>query len=61
MPRILLNITHGFQARMLLRSAISETLLERGADLVVVSHSSREPYFQQEFDHPRITLEDRPT
>lgn len=60
MPRILLNITHGFQARMLLRSAISEILLERGTDLVVVSPSCRELYFQQEFDHPLITLEDMP-
>jgi hypothetical protein len=57
---ILFNITHGFQARMLLRSAISERLLARGASLVIVSHSSREPYFQQEFAHPQITLEEMP-
>ena len=60
MPRILFNITHGFQARMLLRSSIAETLLSRGVELVVVSQSSREAYFRQEFDHPQILLEDMP-
>ncbi len=45
---------------MLLRSAISETLLARGAKLIVVSGSSREPYFQQEFSHPQIALEEMP-
>jgi hypothetical protein len=59
-PKILFNITHGFQARMLLRSTISETLLARGASLVIVSGSSREPYFQQEFSHPQIVLEESP-
>jgi len=59
-PKILVNITHGFQARMLLRSTISDTLLARGASLVIVSGSSQEPYFQQEFAHPQITLEDMP-
>ena len=60
MTKLLLNITHGFQARMLLRSAISETLLARGASLVVVSRAATEPYFRQEFEHPQVTLEDMP-
>lgn len=59
-PRILFNITHGFQARMLLRSQISDTLLARGARLIIVAPNSDEPYFQQEFDHPQITLEPMP-
>jgi hypothetical protein len=59
-PKVLFNITHGFQARMLLRSAIADSLLARGTRLVIVSHSSREPYFQQEFTHPQIALEPMP-
>lgn len=59
-PKILFNITHGFQARMLLRSAISDGLLDRGASLLIVSHSSKEEYFQREFSHPQITLEEMP-
>ena len=59
-PKILFNITHGFQARLLLRSTISETLLERGATLVIVSGAAREEYFRKEFSHPRIILEDMP-
>jgi hypothetical protein len=61
MTTVLFNITHGFQARMLLRSSISRTLLERGVLLVVVSHSSDEEYFRKEFAHPRIILEPMPT
>jgi hypothetical protein len=61
MTKRLFNITHGFQTRMLLRSAISETLRARGASLVVVSRASGEPYFRQEFDHPRVALRDMPS
>ncbi|MFN5710278.1 MAG: hypothetical protein ACK48X_19655, partial [Planctomycetota bacterium] len=43
--RIFLNITHGFQARMLLRSKITEELLARGASLVVCSLNAEESYF----------------
>ncbi|MDX1964578.1 MAG: hypothetical protein SFX18_15610 [Pirellulales bacterium] len=56
MPKILFNITHGFQARMLLRSQIAENLLAAGVELVVVSPNAEEVYFQQEFAHPQITL-----
>jgi hypothetical protein len=61
MPKILFNITHGFQARMLLRSRISETLLARGAELIVVSPNADEEYFRREFDHPQIRLEKMPS
>lgn len=59
--KILLNITHGFQARMLLRSKISEKLLAAGCELIVVSPNAHEEYFQQEFSHPQIRLEAMPT
>ena len=45
---------------MLLRSTVAATLLARGAELVIVSHGSQEPYFQQEFAHPQIKLESMP-
>jgi hypothetical protein len=61
MTKILLNITTGFQARMLLRSATAETLLASGASLIVLSSASGERYFRQEFEHPRIILEDLPS
>ncbi len=61
MPKILLNVTHGFQARMLLRSATADTLLAQGASLVVLSPASREANFQQEFAHPGFTLEEMPS
>src|SRR4051812_34228307 len=57
MTKILLTITHGFQARMLLRSSVSENLLAAGAELIVLSPNADEPYFRQEFDRPGITLE----
>lgn len=56
MARILFNITHGFQARMLLRSQIRERLLQAGSQLIVVAPNANEPYFRAEFDHPQITL-----
>ena len=59
-PTILFNITHGFQARMLLRSQIAENLLARGAKLIIVSRATDEPYFRQEFSHPQISLEEMP-
>lgn len=61
MTKLLFNITHGFQARMLLRSAIAETLLAQGASLVIVSRAANEAYFRKEFDHPQITLAEMPS
>jgi hypothetical protein len=59
-PTILFNITHGFQARMLLRSEIADHLLARGASLVIVSGAAGEDYFKREFSHPQIALEEMP-
>lgn len=46
---------------MLLRSSISQELLDRGAHLVICSLNADEPYFMQEFRHPQITLQTMPT
>ena len=46
---------------MLLRSNISETLLNSGVRLVICAPNADESYFRQEFDHPLISLEKMPT
>ena len=60
MTRILLNITHGFQARMLLRTKIAERLRELDAELIVVAPNANEAYFREEFDRPGFILEPAP-
>lgn len=57
---ILMNITHGFQARMLLRSRICDDLLSGGARIVVVSPNADEGYFQREMGRPGVSLEMMP-
>ncbi len=59
--RIYFNITHGFQARMLLRSQVSEELLAAGCEQIVCSINANEPYFVEEFRHNLIRLEEMPT
>ncbi len=61
MTKILFNITHGFQARMLLRSNVSQTLLAAGAKLIVLSPNANEEYFRAELTHPQIGLESTPS
>jgi len=46
---------------MILRSKISDYLLAAGVDLIVSSNNADEPYFKQEFCHPRIFLELMPS
>gem|GEM_PF-1072710 len=60
MTSILFNITHGFQARMLLRSGTAETLLAAGAQLIIAKPDAKEEYFLREFDHPQITVVEMP-
>lgn len=55
-PVILMNITHGFQARMLLRTNIRTRLLSKGARIVIVTESADESYFQGEFANDRTEL-----
>jgi len=60
MTKMLFNITHGFQARMLLRSQVAETVLGRDAELLIYSANAREEYFRSEFDLPGVTLREMP-
>jgi len=55
-PTILLNITTGFQARMLLRTDVARHLIETGHTLIVASPNAEEPYFAREFDQPGFRL-----
>jgi hypothetical protein len=57
---ILFNITHGFQARMLLRSSTAEHLLASGTQLIIVKPDAPEEYFLREFDHPQMTVVEMP-
>lgn len=59
-PRIMMNITHGFQARMLLRTDIASHLLDSGAQIIIVSPNADEPYFHDEFSRPGFILEQSP-
>ncbi len=54
--RVWFNITHGFQARMLLRSEIAERMLAAGVRLIISSPNADEEYFRREFSHPLIDL-----
>ncbi len=58
---ILLNITTGFQARLLLRTDIARHLIDAGCVLVVASPNADEPYFAREFDEPGFRLARMPS
>ena len=49
MTSILFNITHGFQARMLLPSSTAETLLASGTQVIICKPDAKEEYFLRKF------------
>lgn len=55
-PKILMNITHGFQARMLLRTNTRTRLLASGAKIAIVSENADETYFKEEFSSSETEL-----
>jgi hypothetical protein len=57
---VLFNITHGFQARMLLRSTVAEHLAVAGVRIVVVSPNADEQYFRDELQAKNMVLERMP-
>jgi hypothetical protein len=57
MKTLFLSITHGFQARDLLRTDVLETLLAAGVRVVILTPNHRDPYFVREFNHPGVVLE----
>jgi hypothetical protein len=48
--------THGFMARMVLRSGVARQLIEQGFRVTVISPNADESYFQQECQQQHITL-----
>ena len=59
-PKILFNITHGFQARMLLRFRDLGNTARSRRNTGDCFGRQRESYFHREFSHPQIVLEDMP-
>lgn len=57
MKTLFVSITHGFQARDLLRTAVLRTLLAAGVKVVILTPNYRDPYFVREFNHPGVSLE----
>jgi hypothetical protein len=48
--------THGFMARMVLRSGIARRLIEQGIRVTVISPNADEQYFQEECQQEHVTL-----
>jgi hypothetical protein len=59
-PRIAFLFTHGFAARMVLRSGVARRLVDQGAQVVVISPNADEPYFQQECRAEQVALRREP-
>jgi hypothetical protein len=57
MKTLFLSITHGFQARDLLRTDVLQTLLAAGVRVVILTPNHRDPYFVREFNRPGVVLE----
>jgi hypothetical protein len=57
---ILFLLTHGFAARMMIRSGLAKCLLARGARVTVISPNADEPYFQEECRAEGILLKQAP-
>jgi hypothetical protein len=54
---IFLSITHGFQARDLLRTDVFASLREHGVQVVVLTPNHRDEYFVREFGRPGVLFE----
>jgi hypothetical protein len=59
-PRIAFLFTHGFAARMVLRSGVAQRLVDKGVKVVVISPNANETYFQQECRDEHVALRREP-
>ena len=57
MATILFSITHGFQARDLLRTDVFRVIREVGVQVVILSPNSTDDYFVREFGGPGVSFE----
>ncbi len=58
--RIAFLFTHGFAARMVLRSGIARNLISQGLQVLAISPNADEPYFQQECQEEGVILYQAP-
>jgi hypothetical protein len=58
--RIAFLLTHGFAARMVLRSGVARRLIAHGAEVVIISPNAGEAYFQQECLKEQVVLKQEP-
>ena len=59
-PHIAFLFTHGFAARMILRSGIARRLVTHGFRVTVISPNADEAYFQRECQHEQVDLYQEP-
>jgi CDP-glycerol glycerophosphotransferase (TagB/SpsB family) len=59
-PHIVFLFTHGFAARMILRSGIARRLVAHGIRVTVISPNADEAYFQRECQQEQVALEQEP-
>jgi hypothetical protein len=53
-------ITHGFAARMMIRSGVAKGLTMRGARVTAITPNADESYFQQECQQENVTVRQQP-
>jgi len=53
-------ITHGFAARMMIRSGVAKSLTMRGARVTAITPNADEPYFQQECQQENVAVRQEP-
>jgi CDP-glycerol glycerophosphotransferase (TagB/SpsB family) len=59
-PHIAFLFTHGFAARMILRSGIARRLVTHGIRVTVISPNADEAYFRRECEHEQVALVQEP-
>ena len=53
-------LTHGFMARMVLRSGVARQLIEQGFRVTAISPNADELYFQEECQQEQVALYQEP-
>ena len=59
-PHIVFLLTHGFSARLVVKSGVAKRLVAQGARVTVISANADESYFQEECRAEGVTLQQEP-
>lgn len=59
-PHASFLFTHGFAARMVLRTGLAKGLIKQGMRVTVISPNAHEPYFQKECEEEQVELVPEP-